>query len=475
MNSSSPVILDLSELGREILESKRKRDEAFDRSRKIQMELIKIRFVVEEAGAAAATTKKEEITQSLLRIQSSLAEATASTIIIAGDDGNNANRHRKFRVGNLNHRIEEWCRLVAFHHFLIGTTAGECNNIFPPSGLILLNDTNLVVTDEEYLSGAVMGLCQDLAHYAMGRATARDVHSVSMARDRVNQILDYLLRFDFRNGFLRRKYDGTKYALKSLETLLYELSVTGASLKKKKNDSGADNDDSGDKANDELTALHQRMDHRDALRERLIKKCRDGQKMAKQAIYALHRNDYQKSASLIKNCEECIINDLTPIVEEEPPLRSGSFTAVIEEYVEAKLFYVWLLGKEDDESPVSAAKGTLLLPNEFGPIQLQPEDYLGGLCDLTGEVGRFAVKRGTARDFDGVGLCLETNSVILKSILLLEQTPSSINKKMDQLRKSVHKIERMMYEMSLSQAAGMNVSTEIKDNDATAAAVEEDK
>jgi|TARA_B110001450_G_scaffold233814_1_gene237408 predicted translin family RNA/ssDNA-binding protein len=100
---------------------------------------------------------------------------------------------------------------------------------------------------------------------------------------------------------------------------------------------------------------------------------------------------------------------------------------------------------------------------------------VGGLCDLTGEVGRFAVKRGTARDFDGVGLCLETNSVILKSILLLEQTPSSINKKMDQLRKSVHKIERMMYEMSLSQAAGMNVSTEIKDNDAAAAAVEEDK
>ena len=57
----------------------------------------------------------------------------------------------------------------------------------------------------------------------------------------------------------------------------------------------------------------------------------------------------------------------------------------------------------------------------------------------------------------------------------MEQTPSSINKKMDQLRKSVHKIERMMYEMSLSQAAGMNVSTEIKDNDAAAAAVEEDK
>jgi predicted translin family RNA/ssDNA-binding protein len=72
-----------------------------------------------------------------------------------------------------------------------------------------------------------MGLCQDLARYGMGRATARDVESVTQARNLVQEILEYLLTFDFRSGYLRRKYDGTKYALKTLETILYELSVTG--------------------------------------------------------------------------------------------------------------------------------------------------------------------------------------------------------------------------------------------------------
>ena len=118
-----------------------------------------------------------------------------------------------------------------------------------------------------------MGLAQDLDRYGLGRATARDVESVTMAKNLVEEILGYLLQFDFRNGPLRRKYDGTKYALKSLEVLLYELSITS--------------DESGEKpskmqkteqspllATDELKALRERMEKRDALRETLIKRCR---------------------------------------------------------------------------------------------------------------------------------------------------------------------------------------------------------
>ena len=221
---------------------------------------------------------------------------------------------------------------------------------------------------------------------------------------------------------------------------------------------------------EELDALRHRMEHRDSLREKLIKKCRDGQKAAKQAIYALHRRDFKKSARLIQDCEDCINKELLPIVNEEPPLRGGSFGNVIEEYAEAKLFYVWLLGNDKDDMDTdmdkidknAAAKGTLLLPDEFA-IALEPEDYLGGLCDLTGEIGRFAVQRGTFRDYDGVRQCLEANSAVLTSIQSLEKTPHGINKKMDQLRKSVSKIERMIYEMSLSKAAGMKMNSEVKE------------
>ena len=34
------------------------------------------------------------------------------------------------------------------------------------------------------------------------------------------------LKFDFRNSQLRRKYDGLKYTLKNMETMLYELSLS---------------------------------------------------------------------------------------------------------------------------------------------------------------------------------------------------------------------------------------------------------
>ena len=34
------------------------------------------------------------------------------------------------------------------------------------------------------------------------------------------------LQFDFRNGTLRKKFDGLKYTLKKMETTLYEQSLT---------------------------------------------------------------------------------------------------------------------------------------------------------------------------------------------------------------------------------------------------------
>jgi predicted translin family RNA/ssDNA-binding protein len=388
--------------------------------------MLKLRNDI-EAGVPASTT---DIQQKLTQY---------------GSDGS-ATPARTPRPANMNNRFEDFCRILAYQKFL------ESGGWLSPSFCL----DNVGATDEEYLAGACMGVCRDLERYALGRATARDVASVKAARNLVNEILDYLLQFDFRNGPLRRKYDGTKYALKTLETLLYELAVTGAADDDEPESKRAKTEGT-DKPQEELDAIRTRMEHRDELRENLIKMCRDSQKAAKQAIYALHRGDYQKSAKLIQQCEDSIQKELLPVVDAEPPLRSGSFANVVEEYVEAKLFHVWLLGKdENDES----TKGTLLLPEDFS-IELQPEEYLGGLCDLTGEIGRYAVQRGTARDFEGVRTCLEANAAISLAIQTLERAPAGINKKMDQLRRSVEKIERMTYEMSLSKAAGINKSTEV--------------
>ena len=138
----------------------------------------------------------------------------------------------------------------------------------------------------------------------------------------------------------------------------------------------------------------------------------------------------------------------------------GSFANVLEEYAEAKLFYAWLFGKNscDSTSDDNKSFGDILLPHEF-PIELTPEEYLGGLCDLTGEIGRFAVHKGTQRDSESVKLSLHSTACILNAIESMERIPSGINKKMDQLRRSVEKLERMLYEMSLSAYTGRDVKT----------------
>jgi len=358
----------------------------------------------------------------------------------------------------------------AFHHFL-----AEEKLLSPNAPCFTTEEDHHrnILTDEEYLGGACIGLCHDLSKYGVTRASnavddATAVPFIKKARDVVSLILEELLQFDFRNGPLRRKYDSTKYALKTLETVLYELSVAGAvgghrSLVGEKEEGEpvakkmkVDEVDDDVLPSKEIASLRERLDYRDKLRESLIKQCRDGQKAAKQSIFAMHRGDAKKASKLLNDCEKCIKNDLIPILEKEPTLRHGSFSGVLEEYVEGKLFYSWLHGDDEGNggNTMDKAVGKILLPDDFKLNQISTEDYLGGLCDLTGEIGRFAVARGTARDKESVKMCLEANKSIYMTLKMLGKLPKNISKKVGMVSKSVEKLERLLYEQSLIEATG---------------------
>ena len=350
--------LDLNALSSTINEAAVQRETAYNASRKMKTALIQIR---DKVGTGEASSGLQDFLETFKDCIPHDRQAQRA----AG------------REANLSDRVSEAVQLAAYQHFL------ETGKLLPPVDW---------ATDEEYLSGALMGLAQDLQRYGLGRATVRDVGSVQAACDLTAAILDYLLQIDFRNGPLRRRYDGTKYSLKALETLLYELAVTSAT-------DGSEPAQKRTKQellsellpSEQLEALKGRMEHRDELRESLIKKCRDGQKAAKQSIYALHRGDRNKAETLMQQCAVSIKEELLPIVEEEPPLRSGSFANVVEEFVEAKLFSAFLTFDASAEgssgSSSSKPSGTLLPPEHFATalIPLEPDEYVGGLCDLTGE------------------------------------------------------------------------------------------
>lgn len=178
-------LLDLSVLNAEVTATEEKRQAAYEASHKLKANIVRVQ-------ADLISGKDDPAT--LTELEAFLVETVGATA------------DRMPRDGALNYRVEEFVQHKAFLQFL-------------EDGTLLTPSLVPYATDEEYLA-ACMGLARDLAKYGLGRATARDSDSVKMAKDLVQQILEYLLQFDFRNGALRRKYDGTKYALRSLETLL---------------------------------------------------------------------------------------------------------------------------------------------------------------------------------------------------------------------------------------------------------------
>lgn len=118
------------------------------------------------------------------------------------------------RHGGFSNAIEEYAEAAIFRYYL-------AHGSLMPYSLLPL------ATREEYLGG-LLDFTGELNRYAVLRATARDVASVTRARDVVDVIFGQMLQFDLRNGSARKKFDTLKYTLKKLESLLYELQLSSA-------------------------------------------------------------------------------------------------------------------------------------------------------------------------------------------------------------------------------------------------------
>ena len=412
--------------------------------------------------------------------------------------------------GANSHRVEEYVSLSTYAYFLE-------YGVVPSQSVLLVSVSPFVVSDEEYVLGTLTFLTRLLPQYMLNRAIARDARSLRLAVSVVDASFDVFGNFDFRNGEARKRYDAVKYALRRGEDLLYEVELHDESGRDK--DDGPDKDDADGKDPDgdvkakrlkvddgpeddaspscllpvaDLAALRSRFELYDKRREIVIKKSRDIQKAAKNAVYATHRGDAKQAGVLISQCEALGVDVLyliggfdnvpegdarTPIRELrlDDSLRAGSFSACLEEYCEALLFYRWYA---DDTAPLPTLEQLLSSSPPFSSaLPLSPAEYVGGLCDLTGEVVRVAVTRaGRTRSKDAVQRCLDTCLAVLVAMEgggddALATTTATTDagggegmtagagafkcwKKMEPLRQSVAKLETVLYELSALEAKG---------------------
>lgn len=170
-------------------------------------------------------------------------------------------------------------------------------------------------------------------------------------------------------------------------------------------------------------------------RREVIKSCGDAQHLAKRAIFALQRDNTDEAEKALREAERLLSALSKKHQKDTRVFDEGSFKAALEEFVEATLFQQFLQGK------------TL---SEFKGLSIDSDAYIGGLADVPGELLRYAIKSATERNFDMAKKCFEMAEDIIGEMVTMDLTGYN-RQKFDQAKQSLHKLQQVIYEISLRE------------------------
>ena len=183
-----------------------------------------------------------------------------------------------------------------------------------------------------------------------------------------------------------------------------------------------------------LNKIKQELHHYHQVRMEVIAKSNEALHHSKRAIFALHRDDLAE-AKLKLELVEKMFKELNKKFAKDDIFDEGAYKAGLEEYVEAKLFYQFInTGKI----------------GEIKDLPINGDGYLAGLCDVPGELYRYAIKAATNKDIKTAKKCAEMGSEILEELVEFNLT-SYLRTKFDQAKQAVHKLEIVVYELSLRE------------------------
>lgn len=168
-------------------------------------------------------------------------------------------------------------------------------------------------------------------------------------------------------------------------------------------------------------------------RREVIKLSGDALHCAKRAIFSMHRGDKKEAAVKLAEVEKMLKKLNKDFAGQSELFDEGSYRAALEEYVEAKLFGEF----------VTTGK-----MNEITTVPVDSDVFLAGLCDVPGELYRYAVNSATNRKFEIVRQCQVAAEEIIGELMEFDLT-SYLRNKFDQAKGALHKIEQIVYEVSL--------------------------
>ena len=154
---------------------------------------------------------------------------------------------------------------------------------------------------------------------------------------------------------------------------------------------------------------------------------------AKRIIFALHRDEFKEAEEKLILVEKMLGEMRKKYKTDLHVFDEGAFKAATEEYVEARLFYNFL------------KTGKI---GKITQVEINGEVFLAGLCDVPGELYRYAIKCATNHDAKKAKECNDMAQEILGALIEFNLT-SYLRNKFDQAKQAIHKLEIVIYEVSL--------------------------
>lgn len=180
----------------------------------------------------------------------------------------------------------------------------------------------------------------------------------------------------------------------------------------------------------EFGKIRHEMHNLDLKREAIIQTSREIITISKQIIYAAQRNDLKEAESAIKSIKSRIKKLRKVNIAADTNINAVAF----QEYVEAICFYEFV---KNGKIPTRASLG------------VSAEDYLSGLCDLTGELVRKAIYDVIHKKFEEASKIKELVHDIYGEFLKLHLRNGELRKKSDSIKWNLKKLEEVMYDISM--------------------------
>lgn len=194
-------IRDLREKADEVLHSAQRTASAFHNASNVREVCPSVRTELSKLGEPIAAI------EAVLPSQSS--------------DGSSTKMDSFYRYSDLwSHQRQSVCALAVLLEFLENDRLPDVSTIKKLAG------ADIVLPLEDFLIG-VCNAISDMGRLCMNRVIHNDYDTPARCAIFASHVFDAFKELNFRNDFLRKRFDGLKYDIKRLEEIVYDLSVRG--------------------------------------------------------------------------------------------------------------------------------------------------------------------------------------------------------------------------------------------------------